>query len=101
LDLTACAVAANTAGAYDLTVSEASNTSSIRYTAACKASIREQGPCSVERIKDNGFAAAPLELAFAVLGVFFELISGYQIVRYPSLISFASVVRLISSYNID
>ena len=95
LDLTSCVAADSQGTTFVLTVSDPSNTSSNKYTAACKATIQRQGPCQMDGIKDKGFQITSTEALFAGLGVGFELLSGYQIVSDQLFIKNTSLKCLV------
>jgi hypothetical protein len=67
---------------FDLTFARTPTLSSnsYAYTAECQTAIRQQGACVLKGIKDSGFQITTSEAVFASLGVFFELLSAFQIV---------------------
>jgi hypothetical protein len=82
LDVTACVVTngSNDNKIYDLSGFEVQNTSSSRYTAACKSTILEAGTCSIRGVSDKGIPITLLDAIFAALGISLELILFYQLV---------------------
>ena len=86
LDLLPCVAHAEDAESegheFDLTFARTPTLSSnsYAYTAECQTAIRQQGACVLKGIKDSGFQITTSEAVFASLGVFFELLSAFQIV---------------------
>ena len=80
LDLSACVISENEKH-FDLLVDgSSSDTAASKYTAACKEVVDKHGPCKLDGIIDRGFQVTANEIALTAMGIFFELMSAYQMV---------------------
>ena len=84
LDLTGCVLSQVSAHEkrFDLVVSGiVDNAPASKYTADCRDVVEKHGPCKLEGITDHGFEITSTETVLTAVGVGFEMISAYQMVR--------------------
>ena len=82
LDLSACALSnvRDKEKGFDLVVTAESAAAS-KYTKDCHEVIEKHGPCKLEGIVDRGFKITTTEIGLTAVGIGFEIMSAYQIVR--------------------
>ena len=88
LDLTSCVTSNVSKIGFDLSVRVAQNALTSKYTAACRKDLDHTlgRYCDLEGITDRGLQITFAEGTLAAMGVGFEILTGYQVVR-PNLIS--------------